>query len=359
MKILIIALSGIGDSLMFTPALKLMAETEPGAEIDALVMLKGAKDIFERNKNISNVIYFDFLKEGALASLKFILSLRKKYDAAINVYPSNRKEYNLISFLIGSKKRAGVEYLRKNPQNFGFLNNVRVVEDDSRHNVQTNIMLVEKLLNASFDEEPDLIFPLNEEDKQYAESYLNSLRIIEGDLLIGFHPGSATLKNHIQRRWEPEKFIELGRKLVTEDNAKILIFGGPDENDLKNLIEKGINSNLPNKQGTSSYVVDTGNLAQSAAIMKYCKVFVTNDSSLMHAASAMKLNVVSIIGPTNPAYIYPWNTKHKIVSLGLECSPCFIYSPRPLICFRDDVKFKCIKELNTEMVYQAVNKFIH
>ena len=138
-----------------------------------------------------------------------------------------------------------------------------------------------------------------------------------------------------------------------------MIFGGPDENDLKNLIKEGINSDLPNKQGTSSYVVDTGNLAQSAAIMKHCKVFVTNDSSLMHAASAMKLNVVSIIGPTNPAYIYPWNTKHKIVSLGLDCSPCFIYSPRPLICFRDDVKFKCIKELGIEMVYQAVNKFIH
>ncbi len=358
MKILIIALSGIGDALMFTPALKLISNSAPDHEIDVLIMLKGAKDIFERNKNINKVIYFDFLNEGAFNSLKFVLGLRKKYDASINVYPSNRKEYNIMSFLIGAKKRAGVEYLRKNKQNLGFLNNIRFIEEDSLHNVQTNIVLAEKLLNVEFDEEPDLEFPLNKEDEDYASSYLSKLRIEGGDLVIGFHPGSAILKNHIFRRWEPGKFAELGRKLINEFYAKILIFGGPDENELKHSINDKINSAQASGQANSSFVVNTGNLAQSAAVMKSCRVFVSNDSSLMHVASAMKLNVVAIIGPTNPAYIYPWNTKHKIVSIGLNCSPCFIYSPRPLICFRDDVKFKCIKELTADMVYQAVAKFI-
>ena len=358
MKILVIALSGIGDALMFTPALKLLAEAAPDPVIDVLVMLKGAKDIFERNKYINEVIHFDFLKEGAFKSLKFVLSLRKKYDASINVYPSNRKEYNVISFFVGAKKRAGVEYLRKNPQNFGFLNNIRFTEEDSLHNVQTNIVLVEKLLDVEFDEEPDLDFSLTKKDKYYAASYLVNLRIQEGDLTIGFHPGSATLKNHILRRWEPEKFAELGKRLINEYNAKILIFGGPEENDLKKSIYDKINLGLMRNQVVNSHIINTENLAQSAAVMESCRVFVSNDSSLMHVASAMKLNVVAIIGPTNPAYIYPWNTKHKIVSLGLDCSPCFIYSPRPLICFRDDVKFKCIKELTVDMVYQAVTKFI-
>ena len=334
MKILVVALSGIGDALMFTPALKLISVAEPDSEIDALVMLKGAKDIFERNKNINKVIYFDFLREGAFNSLRFLLSLRKKYDASINVYPSNRKEYNIISFLIGAKKRAGVKYLRKNTQNFGFLNNVRFTEEDSLHNVQTNIVLVEKLLNVEFDEEPDLDFPLHKEDESYAASYLGNLRIGEGDLMIGFHPGSATLKNHILRRWEPEKFAELGKKLINEYNAKIVIFGGPEENELKNLINDKINSGISSNQTASSFIVNTENLAQSAAIMKSCKLFISNDSSLMHVASAMKLIVIAIIGPTNPAYIYPWNTKHKIVSIGLNCSPCFIYSPRPLNMFQ-------------------------
>jgi heptosyltransferase II len=359
MKILVIALSGIGDALMFTPALKLLSEAAPDSEIDVLVMLKGAKDIFERNENINKVIYFNFLGEGTFKSLRFVSRLRKKYDASINVYPSNRKEYNIISFLIGAKRRAGVEYLRKNLQNFGFLNNIRFIEEDTLHNVQTNIVLVEKLLDVEFDEEPDLDFPLTKDDKNYAASYLTNLRIQEGDLTIGFHPGSATLKNHILRRWEPGKFVELGKRLINEYNAKILIFGGPEENELKNSINDKINSGLTRNQAVNSNIVNTENLAQTAAVMKSCKLFVSNDSSLMHVASAMKINVIAIIGPTNPAYIYPWNTKHKIVSLGLDCSPCFIYSPRPLICFRNDVKFKCIKELSVDMVYQAVTKFIN
>jgi len=47
MKILIIALSGIGDALMFTPALRLLRSQLPDAQIDMLVMIKGAKDIYK------------------------------------------------------------------------------------------------------------------------------------------------------------------------------------------------------------------------------------------------------------------------------------------------------------------------
>jgi len=92
--------------------------------------------------------------------------------------------------------------------------------------------------------------------------------------------------------------------------------------------------------------------------LKRCNVFVTNDSSLMHIASALKLDVVAIIGPTNKNFIHPWKTEYKIVTLDLECSPCFFYSPKPLKCYRDDVLFKCIIELNVDMVYAAVKEML-
>ena len=120
MKILVNALSGIGDALMFTPSLKLLKEAYPQSEIHALVMFKAVKDFYERNPNISKVIHFDFLAEGFIKSLKLVLSLRGKYDVSINVYPSNRKEYNVINLLIGANQRAAVKYLRKDFQNFGF-----------------------------------------------------------------------------------------------------------------------------------------------------------------------------------------------------------------------------------------------
>ena len=351
MKILVIALSGIGDALIFTPALILLRQHYPQAEIDALVMHKGAEDIYERNSNLNKFIYFNFLKEGTFKSIKFILSLRKKYDTTINVYPSNRKEYNIISFLIGAKTKAAINYLRMDKQNLGWLNNCRITEDDSLHNVQTNIKLIEKITGKSLTDEPDLQFYLSENDLSSASNFLKENKIIDADLVIGFHPGTSVLKNHIKRRWEPEKFAELGKQLISEYNCKIIIFGGPDELELKEKIRSEINS--PNVYTTHGL-----NLAESAAVMKRCNVFVSNDSSLMHVASALKLNLVCIIGPTSTNYIHPWNTKYKIASLQLDCSPCFIYSPKPLTCKRDDVKFKCIKELEVNLVFNFVKDFI-
>ncbi|MCX8105469.1 MAG: glycosyltransferase family 9 protein [Ignavibacterium album] len=351
MKILVLALSGIGDALMFTPALKLLRQEFPSSQIDVMVMFSGAKEILENNSDLDNLIHFNFLKEGYFKSLKFIFSLRNKYDVTINVYPSNRKEYNLISFLIGANKRVAVRYLRMDNQNFGWLNNITFDEDDSLHNVQTNIRMIEKLLNKKFEEEPQLQLNLKSEELQYAENFLTDNQISKDDLVIGFHPGCATLKNHINRRWEPEKFAELGRQLIKNKNAKIFLFGGPDEEQLKTEIHKMINS-------SQCFLIKTDKFLQSIAIMKRCNLFVTNDSALMHIASALSLPVVAIIGPTNVNYIHPWKTKYKIASLNLECSPCFFYSPKPLRCTRDDIKFKCIKELTVEDVYSESKKLL-
>lgn len=351
MQILVIALSGIGDALMFTPALRLLKKSSSESSIDVLVMFKAAKDIFDKNPLIERVIYFNFLKENIFASLKFVLSLRKKYDTIINVYPSNRKEYNLISFLIGAKQRAAVEYLRNNKINFGWLNNITVKEDDAVHNVQTNIKLIGKLLNKNFDDEPSMEIYLSNEDEQFAANYLNELSISKSDLVVGFHPGCATLKNHIKRRWEADKFSALGKKLIIEKHAKIFLFGGPEEDELKSLINSKIDSE-------NSLVIKTDTFLQSIAVMKRCNLFITNDSALMHAASALKLKVVAIIGPTNINYIYPWKTEHRIASLKLECSPCFYYSPKALSCSRTDVQFKCIKELEVDLVYSKAVEFL-
>ena len=351
MKILVIALSGIGDALMFTPALKLLRKNLPDAEIDALVMYRGAKEIFENNQNLNKVIHFNFLGEGSFKSLKFLLQLRKKYDASIGVYPSNRKEYNLINYLIGAPKRVGAVYLRKNRNNLGFLNNIKVLENDNVHNAITNIKLCEALVGQKFKEEPPLEYPVPKEEKIAADNYLIDLGISESELVIGFHPGCATLKNHDKRRWEPEKFAKLGKKLIEEHSARILIFGGPEEKELKELISSLINSDKVN-------VVNAESLTKSTAILKRCNLFVTNDSSQMHIAAALGLKVIAIIGPTNQKYIYPWKTEHQIVSLNLDCAPCFLYSPLPLICNRNDVKFKCVKELTVDMVYASTAKYI-
>ena len=310
-------------------------------------MFRGVQEMFVRNPHVNNAYFFDFLSEGVFAALKFVGKLRGSYDATVNVYPSNRKEYNILSFLLGAKKRAGVRYLRVDLRNLGFLHTVSIPESDQLHNVQHNIRLCEELVQTRFSEEPDLEFPLREKDRVVAREYLDLIQAGASDPIVGFHAGGSTLKNHVHKRWEPEKFSALGKELIERHRARILIFGGPEEGALKQRVCAEIGS-------SRAHTVDTTELGQTAAIIERSNVFVSNDSSLMHVASAMKRDVVLVTGPINPAYTHPWNTRYRVVSLGLECSPCFVHSPKPLTCTRTDVKFKCLRELDVKMVYRAV-----
>ncbi len=351
MKILINALSGIGDALMFTPALAKLREAYPDAQIDALVMYKGVKELYERLDEISNVIYFDFLNSNPLKALLFVLKLRGKYDVSINVYPSNRKEYNVINFLIGARKRLAVEYLHVDKKELGFLNNLRTKEEFSLHNVEENVKMVSLLTGKEIEEIPPLKFPLAEEDVAFASEFLKLAEISPEDFVVGMHPGCSTLKNHINRRWSPLSFSSLAKRLIAGHNAKVLIFGGPDEETLKSKVHAGINSD-------KAFIVKTKTLPQSAALIRKCDLFITNDSGLMHIAAAMQTPTVPIIGPTNLKKIYPWKNKYKAATLNLDCSPCFYYSPKPLTCTREDVKFKCVKELKVQDVLNTVNGFL-
>lgn len=351
MKILVIALSGIGDALMFTPSLVKLREEIPSAKIDALVMYKGVKDIYDQLPQISETKYFDFLNSSYLLAFSYVMDLRKKYDATINIYPSNRKEYNLISWLIGAPNRLAVKYRHRDFVNLGFLNNKRINENENLHNVEENIKLCERLSKIETKNIPPLQLNVENADRQFAERFLTENRISDKSLVIGFHPGCSTLKNHEKRRWEVSKFAELGRKLITNHDAKILVFGGSDEKELKESVTTKIKSE-------EAFSVVTTSISQTAALMKRCDVFVTNDSSLMHIAASLKLKTVVILGPTNKNYIYPWQTDYKIASLNLDCSPCFYYSPKPLTCTRQDLKFKCIKDLSVELVYEKVKDFL-
>ncbi len=351
MKILVIALSGIGDALMFTPSLVKIRDDIPSANIDALVMFKGVKDIYDKLPQISETKYFDFLNRSYMQAFLYVMGLRKKYDVTINVYPSNRKEYNLIGWLIGAPNRIAVKYLRKDFANLGFLSNIRIEENDNLHNVEENIKLCERLSKIEQKNIQPLQLNLGKDDLEFAEQFLKEKRINNESAVIGFHPGSSTLKNHEKRRWEVSKFAALGKKLIADYDAKILVFGGEDEKTLKELVVEKINSD-------SALTVNTVSINQTAAVMKRCNVFVSNDSSLMHVAAALKLKVVALIGPTNKNYIYPWQTDYKIASLNLDCSPCFYYSPKPLTCTRHDLKFKCIKDLSAEFVYGNVKEFL-
>ncbi len=351
-KILILALPGIGDALLSTPMIELLRRAKPEAEIHVFVMFAATREMFEHDPCIDRVHHFDFLNGSKSGALKFVSDLRRmRFDASINIYPQNRREYNLISFLIGAKQRIAVRYRRRDPQNLSWLNTSTVLEDDTLHCVEENVRLLSLLdIHSELGEErlTSLRFSLGEAHREFADRWCQEHLTGSESLLIGFHAGTALFKNHIRRRWAPEKFAELAKRLTDELGARVLLFGGPDDADA--------NREILERAGECVTMVKTKSILDSVAVMQRLNLFVSNDSALMHIAGALKLPTVAIFGPTNETYVHPWKTRYTIVHTGIECRPCFIYSPKPLTCYRTDPAehFICIRAIEVDNVIRAI-----
>jgi ADP-heptose:LPS heptosyltransferase len=105
-KILVLPMYGIGDVLMTTPALRNLKE-QTDVEVTYLHMFKTTHDILMHNPYADRHIYFPFLEVSKLSGFRFFLQLRGKYDYSINFYPSNRRQYNLAAYVVGSPVRIG------------------------------------------------------------------------------------------------------------------------------------------------------------------------------------------------------------------------------------------------------------
>jgi heptosyltransferase II len=355
-KILIIALPGIGDALLATPMMRLLREAKPDAEIHALVMFGGTRDLLRTNPNIDEVHYYDFIGSPAHEGLLYLLHLRSfGFDISINIYPQNRWQYNIFALLVGASRRLGVRYKRRDWYNLSWLCSDTIAEDDSLHCVEENAKLL-SLLNIKHElkEEtlPKLEIAITDDHEEFADAWLKDNKISSDRPIIGFHAGTALFKNHVMRRWAPEKFAELAKRLKSEYNATVLLFGGPDDKEANEIIMRNA--------GGAIIEVKTKSIMDSIALMKHTNVFVSNDSSLMHIAGGLGLKTVAIFGPTNETYVHPWKTEHTVIQTGIECRPCFVYSTKPLTCYRanPDEHFICIRNIEVENVLSAVKGYL-
>lgn len=350
MRILINALSGIGDALMFTPSLKLLHDKMPNYQIDMMVMFKPVQQLFRQSPYVNNVFMVDFLNQSKYKSYKQLKEIRENdYFISINVYPSNRFEYNLVNYFTGANKRLGHNYRNSGILSMEFLNNVSVKEQKDIHNVIQNVNLIRQLVEIDDTEIGGLEVNLNEDNENCGIIWFKKQGVNVQKPVVGFHPGSSVLKNHINKRWDKTKYADLGNRLIKEFDATILLFGS----------EKELNDEINNSLNNKGVIASTSDYMDSMSRLKQCNLFVSNDTAFLHSASAFKIPVVAIFGYTNYKELYPWQTENAVIRKDYECSPCFFNSPKPASCkWTGSDEFKCIRNISVEEVYDACRKFL-
>lgn len=281
MKILVISLAGIGDTVLATPLIRELRANFSDAQIDALVRWGGAKDVLLGSPYLNTIYQQNLLGESFGKAFSFLSSLRRVgYDISINTHPQSRIHYRVIARFIGAKTRISHIYEGWGPLD-RLLVNRTMSQDYARHTVDNNLNLLSLMGKTRAVPDPELqIFP-SPADVEWAESFL-AVHDMAKRKRLGIHIGSGRTKNLALKRWPLRRYIELiGAVRQTHPDVGILLFGGPDEEEDLGQILKTYPSPLLLR-------VPSKTLSQAAAMMRQCTAFLSVDTVHMHLAAAVK-----------------------------------------------------------------------
>ena len=123
--------------------------------------------------------------------------------------------------------------------------------------------------------------------------------------LAVIHPGSGGEK----KNWDTGKFGRLGRWLVDECGAQLLVVKGEaDEVPVRRLMQHLAPGEFSLLQGLK--------LKELAAVLRYARVFVGNDSGITHLAAAVGTRTVALFGPHSPGIWEPRGSQVRVVRFG-------------------------------------------
>ena len=297
MKILVVHSFGLGDTIMFTPALKLLQYNFPNAKIDFLVFQSHAASPIKKCNFIHQIYYGSFSFFGLI---KTIFNVRKnKYTYILHTSGTSILKMSIFLLFLRGKNKIGEYKSIKIPW---YTSSISSLQIEELHRCKSNELIVETICDNK-SQKFDQFYCLANQNIQFANQFLQTEKKLSNNL-IGIHPGCNEKFSY--KRWEVEKYIELIGKLKQDIECNIFIFIGPDEKKEGKMI----------KEAHDSVLLIENSLDNTVALISKMKIMVTNDSGLGHIASSFKLPTLTIVAKSsivNLKKVIPNSDKSEVI----------------------------------------------
>jgi heptosyltransferase-2 len=309
MKILVIKIGALGDVVRTTFIAQALKDKYKKLKPEIYwITQKNAKDLFINNPYVNHLI----LKENkrSLDKVYFDLIINLEEDLETVQFAKSLKHKDFIGFTLKNgqisptpsiKEWFNMSALGPKPQN----------DILKKKNKKPHRQIISEIIGVDSKKyEPFL--RLTDEQRKIAHDFLRRYNFSKTEIIIGINTGSAD-------RWPKQlsikKTSQLIDKIVKKFNAKILLFGGPNE----------IERNKEIIKQSKSHIIDTGcgnNLLEFPALISLCSIFITTDSLGLHIALALKRKTICLIGPTSSAELDMYGLGEKIVAKS-RCLCCY------------------------------------
>jgi lipopolysaccharide heptosyltransferase I len=290
-RFLIVRLSSLGDVIHTLPAAAALRESFPDARIDWVIDPKWAR-LLEGNPSLTNRFPLD--RKNIRSIARAIAGLRAAmYTCAIDFQSLYKSA--ILGFLSGTPRRLGFDRSHAR-EGLATIFYTECVAPHGSHKVDHNLSLVERVgAKPTAPRFPLAILPY---DDDCVAAELSARGIADFFVL---NPGGGWLS----KRWPPERYGELHRKLAERHGWRGVVTFGPGEEGLaRRVIEGG---------GDPPAAAIRLGLGPLMALMRRAQVVVSADSGPLHIASALGTPVVGLYGPTDPALNGPYSKEDIVV----------------------------------------------
>ncbi len=324
-KILMINFGGIGDEILFLPAIESVKKEFPDAEI-TLALEPRSKSVKDLTNLIDDVILIDVKGANKYIELSKLVSEAGKGNFDIVISSGSNKLIPVLLFLTGIKKRYGYDT--------GYLSRLLLTKAVKLDKNRYASAMYHELVTPITDKTTELPHIDVEDTDKEANSVL-------------IHPGVSriSVEKNMIKTWSAEVWTELIKKLLAK-GKKVYLIGGPDDeeciNKISELMQGHLSPKFMNLYGTTKNIMDFAKLAKKA------EVLICSDSAPMHIGVAVGTKTLGLFGPTDEKKLLPESDFYKAIKNDSDCRPC-LWDKRQTTC----EQLKCL-EINLDEVVDIV-----